>query len=137
MRSPASDRGFTLIEVLVATTIAAILLLPLLHSFSTGVATATRTDAITQATLIAELTLENIGAAAPLTEGSAINRQQGRYHVTASVHRYSDGQQEPSTLPVAPYEIVVTVAWQDAASTRSVALRTLRLGPSSATEPRP
>jgi prepilin-type N-terminal cleavage/methylation domain-containing protein len=64
MRSPASDQGFTLIEVLVATALAAILLLPLLHSFSTGIATATRTDAITQATLIAESTLENIGAAA-------------------------------------------------------------------------
>jgi general secretion pathway protein I len=133
-----STSGFTLIEVLVAFTIAAVLLLPLLRSFSAGVASATRTDAFTAATLIAESTLETVGPGVALVDGGGIDQQDGRYHVSASVHRYQGEGTVPSSLLVAvPYEIMVTVSWQEAARTQSVALRTLRLGPPPAPEQAP
>ena len=133
-----SASGFTLIEVLVAFTIAAVLLLPLLRSFSAGVASVTRTDAFTAATLIAESTLETAGPGIALVDGGSLDQQTGRYHVSASVHRYvGDGVSPQLGLVAVPFEIVVTVSWQDAARTRSVALRTLRLGPPPAPEQAP
>ena len=122
--------GFTLIEVLVAFTIAAVLLLPLLRSFSAGIASATRTDAFTTATLIAESTLASVGPGIALVDGGDFDQQEGRYHVSASVHRYQGEEVTSQPLLVTiPYEVLVTVSWQEAARTRSVVLRTLRLGP--------
>lgn len=127
------ESGFTLIEVLVATTIAALLLLPLLHGFSTGLKVTTRSSGLTDATLIAQSTLETVGAQAPLDEARDLDRQEGRYHVTARVHRYSAADlADDAALPVAPYEIIVTVDWPEGAQVESVAVRTLRLGPAPA-----
>ena len=133
MRQRADESGFTLIEVLVATTIAALLLLPLLRGFSTGLAATTRSGGLTEATLIAQSTIETVGAQAPLDEARDLDRHEGRYHVRARVHRYSTPElADDASLPVAPYEIAVTVDWPEGAKVRSVAVRTLRLGPASA-----
>ena len=133
MQQHADEGGFTLIEVLVATTIAALLLLPLLRGFSTGMLATTRSAGLTEATLIAQSTIETIGAQAPLDEAKDLDRQEGRFHVAAQVHRYSGAEfADDASLPVAPYEITVTVDWREGAKVKSVALRTLRLGPASA-----
>jgi prepilin-type N-terminal cleavage/methylation domain-containing protein len=130
MPGRADESGFTLIEVLVATTIAALLLLPLLRGFSTGLATTTRSSGLTEATLIAQSTLETIGAQTPLDEATSVDRQDGRYHVTAEVHPYSGADlADGASLPVTPYEITVTVDWPEGAKLERVAIRTLRLGP--------
>src|SRR5690242_6232480 len=106
MRRHADQNGFTLIEVLVATTIAALILLPLLRGFSTGIAATTRSSGLTEATLIAQSTLETMGEQAPLDEARDIDRQEGRYHVRARVHRYASADfADDVSLPVAPYEI--------------------------------
>jgi prepilin-type N-terminal cleavage/methylation domain-containing protein len=133
MRRHADESGFTLIEVLVATTIAALLLLPLLRGFSSGLAATTRSSGLTEATLIAQSTLESVGAEAPLEETRNLDRQQGRYHVTARIRQYSSTDfANDASLPVAPYEITVTVNWPEGPKIESVAVRTLRLGPSPA-----
>ncbi len=132
------ESGFTLVEVLVAFTIAVVLLVPILRSFSAGMASAARSDAVTEATLIAQSTVETVGAATPLADGESLDQEQGRYRVSASVHRYDYGAPPGGpALVVVPYEVVVTVTWQEAARTRSVALRTLRLGPLPASEQAP
>ena len=125
-----SAAGFTLIEVLVAFTIAAVLLLPLLRSYSAGIAGATRTDAFTAATLLAESTLETFGPGTALVDGGGLDQQEGRYHVSVTVQRYQgEGSMPSSPLVAIPYEVAVTVSWPEAARQESVALRTLRLGP--------
>lgn len=126
----ADESGFTLIEVLVATTIAALLLLPLLRGFSTGLATTTRSNGLTEATLIAQSTLDTLGAQTPLDQTTSVDRHDGRYHVTAAVHPYSSADlANDASLPVAPYEITVTVDWPEGTKLESVALRSLRLAP--------
>ncbi len=133
MQQRADESGFTLIEVLVATTIAALLLLPLLRGFSTGLAATTRSGGLTEATVIAQSTLETVGAQAPLDEAANLDRQEGRYHVRARIERYSAAAlADDASLPVAPYEITVTVDWPEGAKIESVAVRTLRLGPAPA-----
>jgi general secretion pathway protein I len=130
--------GFTLIEVLVAFTIAAILLLPLLRGFASGVTSADQTDAFTQATVIAESAMESVGPALPLVDGSSQERQEGRYRVSTSVHLYQgEGAPTNPSPAVVPFEVVVAVNWQDAARTRSISLRSLRLGAPAAPEPSP
>lgn len=130
MRQRADTHGFTLIEVLIAFTIAAVMLLPLLQGFSAGINSAARTDNFSEATLIAESALETAGPGFALADGSSLDQQEGRYHVATAVHRYQDDATSDRPLLLAiPYEIVVTVSWQEAARARSVALRTLRLGP--------
>ena len=137
-RRRPDDSGFTLIEVLVAFAIAAVLLLPLLRSFSTGLGTATRSDAATEATLIAQSTLEGMGHLVALDAGASIDRQEGSYHVSALVGRYQgDGVAAGSILTVVPYDVAVTVDWQEGARTRSITLHTLRLGSPRIAEPSP
>jgi general secretion pathway protein I len=133
MHRRADESGFTLIEVLVATTIAALLLLPLLQGFATGLRVTTRSGGLSEATLIAKSTLETVGAQAPRGDAKGIDRQEGRYHVKAEVHQYSSADfADDTSLPVAPYEITVTVDWPEGAKIQSVAVRTLRLGPAPA-----
>jgi general secretion pathway protein I len=129
MRQGADTRGFTLIEVLIAFTIAAVMLVPLLQGFSAGINSAARTNNFTEATLIAESALETAGSGLALADGNSLDQQEGRYRVATAVHRYQDATASRPLLLAIPYEIVVTVSWQEAARARSVALRTLRLGP--------
>jgi hypothetical protein len=114
------------------------LLLPLLRGFSTGLVATTRSSMLTEATLIAQSTLESVGAQAPLDEARDLERQEGRYHVRAAVHRYSGPAfADDAARPVAPYEITVTVDWPEGAKIESVAVRTLRLGAAPAAAPSP
>jgi type II secretion system protein I len=120
--------GFTLIEALVAMAIVALLLLPLLRSFSIGMASATRADTVDEATLVAQSAIESVAAGLDLEQAADFARQEGRYQVDGHIRRY-DGDGAPSgRAPLVPYEIAVTVSWQDGAQSRSVVLDALRLG---------
>ena len=120
------ERGFTLIEMLVAIAIAALLLLPLLRGFSSGIALKTRSGSLTEATLIAESTLETLAAAA--AEPRSFDRQQGPYRVTGNVHPYDSPAYTQRPLGIIAYEVSVAVTWPEGAATRRIALRTLRPG---------
>ena len=123
------ERGFTLIEILVAFAIAAILLIPLLRSFASGADSAARADAYTEATLIAQSTLATLGPEVPIAAGSGIDRQEGPYHITASVRQYGNSVVGKNTGPqLVPYAVVVKVGWHEAGKSRSVSLQTLRFG---------
>jgi general secretion pathway protein I len=128
---PSRDRdedGFTLIEVLIAFTIAALLLTVLLRSFSLGVSSSGRVAAYTEATLLAEATMDEFGIDIPLHDGASIDRPQGRFRVSAEAHLYADeNMPDLSGTPLTPYELTVRVSWQEGAQQRSVDLRTLRL----------
>jgi general secretion pathway protein I len=123
------DSGFTLIEVLVAFAITALVMVPLLRSFAIGATSAARTDAFTEATLVAESTLAMIGPTVALKDGSGLDEDKGPYHVHADIHRYTSGSSANGPmLSVVPYEVIVTVRWQESARTRSIAIQTLRVG---------
>jgi general secretion pathway protein I len=119
------ERGFTLIEVLVAVAIAALVLLPLLHGFSKALDGAADSEAYEEAVAIAQSALATLGTRAPLAEDRGFTRQDGRFTVAASVHRYPLG--DASTY-VVPYELSVAVSWGEGRKQRSVTLQTLRLG---------
>ena len=50
----------------------------------------------------------------PLDEATGFDRQEGPYHLTARIRRYSTTDLPAAgSLPVAPYEIAVTVTWPE------------------------
>lgn len=126
MRHRADAAGFTLIEMLVAVTLMALLLLPLMRSFSSGLLVRSRSDVLTEATVIAETELEAAAAISTFNGQTSSDHSQGRYSVHTSVAPYAIGTFDDQ-LAVRPYEIRVTVSWPEGARTRSVALQTLRL----------
>jgi type II secretory pathway pseudopilin PulG len=138
MRQRDSEEGFTLIETLVAFAIVALMLLPLLRSFSTGVASTSRADAVDGATVVAQSTIESLTPAAEAAKPTDVDVQQGAYHVSGHVGPYAaDDIDTGANLPLSPYRISVTVSWSEGARTRSIALDAIRLGPPPATEPAP
>ena len=138
MRQRDSAAGFTLIETLVAFAIVALLLLPMLRSFSTGIASTSRADAVDGATLIAQSTIESLAPEAEAANLVDVDRQEGAYHVTGRIDPYDgDGVPSGQNLPLLPYRISVTVSWPEGARTRSIALNALRLGPPPAQEQGP
>ncbi|HEY1506413.1 MAG TPA: prepilin-type N-terminal cleavage/methylation domain-containing protein [Stellaceae bacterium] len=138
MRQRDSAAGFTLIETLVAFALVALLLLPLLRSFSTGIASTSRAGAVDGATLIAQSTIESLTPEAEAAHLVDVDQDEGPYHVAGRISLYGgDGVPSGQGLPLAPYQISVTVSWSDGARMRSIALDALRLGPPPATETGP
>jgi general secretion pathway protein I len=136
-RARDGTAGFTLIEVLVAFAVVAVLLVPILHGFAMGTAGASRTQSLAEATIVAESALEAIGPALALTNGAVDDRQEGPYRVMSMVRRFHDESAAARDSVVVPYEIIVAVSWRDAGKPRSISLRTLRLGPPAGSEPAP
>jgi prepilin-type N-terminal cleavage/methylation domain-containing protein len=125
----ADERGFTLIECLVAMAIAAVLLTALLQAFSAGLSGSARAEAWSRATIIAQSALDALSAT-DLIGDSDEERQEGDFHVATTVHRYLVPER-PGVATV-PYELTVSVSWTGGGQLHSVDLRTLRLGPLSA-----
>ena len=137
MRRRADAAGFTLIEMLVAIVLMLLLVMPLMQSFSSGFLVRTRSDMLTEATMIAETELETVAANRARNGENSSDRVEGRYSIHTSMGPYVLGILDDG-LPVQPYEIRVTVSWSEGARNRAVTLRTLRLGPPApANEPSP
>ena len=131
------QRGFSLLEVLIAFAILSISLGVLLQAFATGMRNAALADDYTRATLYAESILAALGREAPLEEGErsgAIN-EQFTWH--SRITPYTEGLPPPSEptqgsepMRVRVYQVSVAVSWAGArGKQRSVALETLRLTP--------
>jgi len=126
----SGERGFTLLEVLVAFTIASLLLVAVLRSLTLGLAGGARADAYTKATLLAESTLEAMGVAAPFRDGDRVELKTGPFRVTATVHRFTDRDLlDESTQYLALYALQATVSWREGPREQSISLNTLRLAP--------
>lgn len=125
-----SERGFTLLEVLIAFAILVVMMLPLSRSFSLGMFTAERTDSVTDATLLAQSALDTLGHAANLADGTTMERQHGPYRTSETVQRYhGPGFAVQADAPIVPFRLTVVVRWQEGARTRSLSLHTLQLRP--------
>jgi len=124
------ERGFTLVEVLVAFAVAAVLLVPLLRVFSSGLGGVGRADraataALWAQSLIAERDGEQVVAAG--TEGGTL---PGGYSWQRTVQRYQEpGMTLPQPSGLVPYDVTLSVTWTEAGHARAVSIETLVLGP--------
>ncbi len=122
--------GFTLIEVLVAFAIAALVLGTLYQISSTSTRAALAATRYSGAVLVAESAIEVFSAPGLLTTTQMHGRLDNIYtrdvHVWVRSDLLPESEQRPA---VVPYEIDVTVSWQDGLRSHSVSLSSLRLGP--------
>jgi general secretion pathway protein I len=125
----ADQRGFTLIEVLVALAVTTLVLVVVLRLLSNGLGGSRRAEAYTEATLLAESTLDSLGVVNSLADGDTAELSDGRFRIRTAVDRY-----QPPDAPVGDqqylvlYRLSVTVSWHEARQERAVSLSTLRLG---------
>src|SRR5579864_192626 len=82
--------GFTLLEVIVAFAIAAILMVAMLRALTLGLDGSRRAEAMTRAAVLAESTLDSLGVAAPLRDGDETELRDGDFRIRAAVHRYAE-----------------------------------------------
>lgn len=133
---PGMARGFSLLEVLVAFVILALVATALFRLFSGSLANAAAADDYSRAVLLAESVLAETAAAKPLREltrnGTA---EDGRYAWTASVAPWTPPGVEPDveaaseTLPVRLFRVSVDVTFPSpAGGQRTYALATTRVG---------
>ena len=134
-RKPSSRRaepaGFTLIEVLVAFAIAAVLLVPLLRLFSGGTTALTRSERAATAALWAETLLDARTGETLLAAGADEGDLPGGYHWRRTVAPYLDAALSPLQpgAVLVPYDVTLSVSWSERGQTRAVTLETLKLAP--------
>ena len=126
---PDAERGFTLIEVLVAFAIAALLLVALLRVLALSLGAGERSELYTRATLLAQSTLDATGIVSPLVEGDGAELVDGPFHIHAAVERDHAAGEGTTAQYLVLYRISATVSWREGHGARALTLTTLRLGP--------
>ncbi len=125
------DRGFTLLEVLIAFSIAAAAILVIMRANVAGIDSARTAARYEEAIARARSHLANTGIAAPLIPGTSSGDDGGGYRWQIDVTPIGSTGMPPTGIgppqSVTLYEIAVHVGWRDTGRQREVLLRTRRL----------
>ena len=121
------ERGFTLLEVLVAFAILALSLGVLMQVFATGLRTTVIAEEYTQAAMYAESILAAVGADEALSEGEEAGRINDIFSWRSTVQPYVSEDLEEEELRMDAYRVAVEVSWEGSGRGRSVVLETLRV----------
>jgi general secretion pathway protein I len=124
----SDDRGFTLIEVLVALTILALSLTVLFSIFGHSLARHAESQSRMAARTIASSLLAQAEAAATLSPGESTGTVKPDLSWTLRVFPYGSRKDQES-WPGTPVEISATVTWGDRGPGQTLTLSTLRLLP--------
>jgi general secretion pathway protein I len=119
--------GFTLIEILVAFTVATLLLGALYQVFSTGLRAGSSAEHYVDAVLLAESGLDAL-VGTPVAVGETTDRF-GIYQRRTNIRARPDLAPADEQMAIVPYEIEVRVAWREGVRERAVLLSTIRTGP--------
>ncbi len=123
-----NNRGFTLIEIVVALLVLSIASAVIFEGFSVGFRNARTADDFAQAVLIAQSKLAPAGVSEPLSQGVTSGEELDKYGWTVTVDPLdvaTDDSATPSQLR--PFFVAVDVVWSDGGTERTVSLSTLRL----------
>lgn len=122
------QRGFTILEVLVGFLISALLLSVILSAFSNGMTNLARADRYSQAALVAQSRLAEVGISSPLVEGSYQGYDEAGYSWQVDI--------VPMDWELAPqlrdqgavlYQVQVFVSWRVAGRVSRFVLSSLRI----------
>ena len=131
----SSTPGFTLIEILVALAILAVILAVFAQVLSGSVLSSRRIDAETQALLVARSTMERIGRDLPLQPGATSGKLAGGGRWSLRISPATVAGRPPANLTgVTTYLIVLTVTKPPFSP---ITLTSLRIVPLAAAAPEP
>jgi general secretion pathway protein I len=130
MKTKVSQRGFSLLEILVAFTIMAISVTVLLQIFGKNTQIAFHSESYTQATSLADSLLDAVGREEKLPDSGNNGVFDDKYHWDVSVTEYLPQEEDIDfdLMSYQLYKVVVKVDWGEGKSQRSVVLDTLRIG---------
>jgi general secretion pathway protein I len=126
------QRGFTLIEVVVAFVLLAVVLVMAFEVFSAGLSRASQLGERSQALVIAQSRLAAAGVDQVLREGESTGESEDhRFQWSTRITRTDEGmaQGKPAPSNYVLYRIDVLVTWQDAMGrSQGLPLSTLAIG---------
>lgn len=127
-RAKSDDRGFTLLEVIIAFVIMALILGTTFNTFSSGLRGAALSGHYAGAVVRAESQLALLDQTEPLPVGITTGRF-GRFYSWRSeiAPVVPDETQAPDDGPYRLYHMALTVFWGKGSDARSVTLRSYRL----------
>jgi len=121
------NRGFTLIEMVIAFAILGISLTVLFNAFETSLARTHHDTRLREGTLLAESLLARAGTELPLGAGAHTGESQGfAYEVTDEAVTPPQGQLA-YTVPTTV--VTASVTWHELSGNRTIALSTLKFLP--------
>ena len=124
-----SQRGFSLLEVLVAFAILALSLGVLLQIFQRAMNTTAVSETYSRAVALAEAKLNSVGADIPLEEGVHSGDPEDGLDWIVNIEPYQPEGWLGENPPLQPYLITAVASWPSISGARRVVLRTIRLGP--------
>lgn len=128
MRS--SNRGMTLIEVLVAFVILSLAMGVIMQIFFGGMRNARLAEGYSRAVFLAESRLAAVGLEQPLVAGEVVGQLPPDLRWRVTISPYDDGGVADQLLMSQRlYQVRVRVSWGDEGRQRQVELGSLRLGP--------
>ena len=122
-----AQRGFSLLEVLVAFAILSMTLGVVLQVFSAGLRNTALSEEYTYAVLHAESVLAALGREEPLAEGEMEGEFDDKFSWRTRVTPYEEDDVDLSDSTAVAYRVEVEVFWQSADKTRSIMLESLRV----------
>jgi len=126
----SKQKGFSLLEILIAFSILALSLGILLKIFSAGVNTAVVAEDYTAAVQIAESLMAKTGVETPLQANQSSGLENEKYHwlVEVSPFEFNPENVDTTTIKAVLFKVKVIVSWgDDNANDRQVELTTLKL----------
>ncbi|MGB5520546.1 MAG: type II secretion system protein [Gammaproteobacteria bacterium] len=125
------QRGFSLIEILVAFMILAMSLTVIFRIFSGGLRNVALSEDYARAVLVAEAQLSAIGISEPLEQGVSSGEWGTRFRWERVIENYQPWEQQDKQLSarVLAYQVTVNVDWEHAGRSRQISLRSVRLKP--------
>lgn len=131
------QRGFTLIEILVAFMILALSLSVIFRIFSGGLRNVALSEDYARAVLVAESQISVTGISEPLEYGVTSGEWDSRFRWERVVEHYQAWEQDKELVtPLQAYRVTVNVDWEHGGRTRQITLSSVRLKQAGQTDRR-
>lgn len=130
MRAPASQRGFTIIELVIAFVVFAFAMGALMEINASSLRAARRSATMTEAALLAKSKLDELGVGTKLDEGGESGRFEGTaFEWQLEVRKEDHPPTATGVIEEVPVDLVrleLTVRWREGNAERSAKFATLR-----------
>lgn len=124
---PVSNRGFTLIEILVAISILSISLVVIFQLFSGGLKSSRLSDQYTRGIFHAKEKMEEILLSTEFTEEGAEGGFGDLFRWKSEIVRIEQAEEEASKLPFDTYNIKVDIFWDEGDKEKQFSISTMKV----------